>query len=113
MIFGESKSGAALKDEEQKKLKSFGEKTGAYICFCTMADDFDPTDKAFFEELVDADIKVIMLTRFFLEMNRSDLMKYRNENHWGRSRTKADWLMRATILRTLGKDFAQKHHVWL
>ena len=34
MIFGESKSGAALKEEERKKLKAFGERTGAYLCFC-------------------------------------------------------------------------------
>jgi len=35
--------GAALKAEERKKLKAFGEKTGAYLCFCTLADDFDDT----------------------------------------------------------------------
>ena len=47
MVFGESKSGAALKEEERKKLKAFGEKTGAYLCFCTLAEDFDDTDKEF------------------------------------------------------------------
>ena len=113
MIFGESKSGAALKEDEREKLKSFGEKTGSYICFCTMADDFDDTDKAFFRELVDAKVKIIMLTRFFLEMDYFELMKFSNENDPGRSRTKTDWLMRMTILRTLGKDFARKHNIWL
>ena len=34
-----------------------------------MADDFDDTDKAFFRDLVDAKVKIIMLTRFFLEMD--------------------------------------------
>jgi hypothetical protein len=48
MIFGESKSGTALKEDERRKLRSFGEWTGSYICFCTLADDFDETDKAFF-----------------------------------------------------------------
>lgn len=68
MIFGESKSGTALKDEERKKLRSFAEKTSSHICFCTLADDFEDTDNAFFRDLVDAGMKVIMLTRFFLEM---------------------------------------------
>jgi hypothetical protein len=113
MIFGESKSGTALKDDERKKLKSFGEKTGSYICFCTMADDFDDTDKAFFRDLVDAKIKIIMLTPFFLEMDYFEVMKFSNENDPGRSRTKTDWMMRMTILRTLGKEFARKHNIWL
>ncbi|HEV3042075.1 MAG TPA: hypothetical protein VHA33_30220 [Candidatus Angelobacter sp.] len=113
MIFGESKSGTALNEDERKKLKSFGAKTGSYICFCTMADDFDDTDKAFFRDLVDARVKIIMLTRFFLEMNYFELRKYRHANNPGRSRTKTDWLMRMTILRTLGDDFAHKHHIWL
>jgi hypothetical protein len=113
MIFGESKSGAALSEDERKKLKLFGEKTGSYICFCTMADDFDDTDKAFFRGLVDAKLKVIMLTRFFLEMDYFEVLKYTRANNPGRSRTKTDWLMRMTILRTLGKEFAHKHEIWL
>ena len=113
MVFGESKSGAALKEDERLKLKSFAEETGSYICFCTMADDFDETDKTFFRDLVDADVKIIMLTRFFLEMDYFEVMKYRTENNPGRSRTKTDWLMRSTILRTLGKEFAHKHNIWL
>jgi hypothetical protein len=113
MVFGESKSGAALKEDERVKLKAFAERTGSYICFCTMADDFDETDKAFFRDLVDADIKIIMLTWFFLEMDYFEVMKYRTENNPGRSRTKTDWLMRATILLTLGKEFAHKHNIWL
>jgi hypothetical protein len=113
MIFGESKSGAALTEDERRKLTSFGQKTGSYICFCTMADDFNDTDKAFFRELVDAKIRVIMLTRLFLEMDYFGRMKYSHENDRGRSRTKTDWLMRATVLRTLGKDFATKHNIWL
>jgi len=113
MIFGESKSGTALKEEERKKLKSFGEKTGAYICFCTLADDFDDTDKAFFCDLVDAGIKVIMLTRFFLEIESFELSDYRSKNDPGRSDTLPDWLMRHTIIRTLGAEFAKKHYIWV
>jgi hypothetical protein len=113
MIFGESKSGTALKDEERKKLRSFAEKTGSYICFCTLADDFEDTDKAFFRDLVDAGMKVIMLTRFFLEMEPFDLSNYRSKNDPGRSDTIPDWLMRITVIRTLGDEFARKHYIWL
>ena len=113
MIFGESKSGTALKDEERKKLKSFGEKTGAYICFCTLADDFDDTDKTFFRDLVDTGVKVIMLTRAFLEMESFELSEYRLKNDPGRSDTRPDWLMRHTIVKILGAEFAKKHYIWV
>ena len=111
MVFGESKSGAALKEDERLKLKAFAERTGSYICFCTMADDFDETDKAFFRDLVDADIKIIMLTRFLLEMDYFEVMKYSTENNPGRSRIKSDWLMRATILRTRQRVRAQTQYL--
>jgi hypothetical protein len=113
MIFGESKSGAALKEEERKKLKAFGERTGAYLCFCTLADDFEDTDKEFFKELYEAGIKIIMLPRFFLEMDSFEFSRFRSTNNPGRSSTEPDWLMRLTIVRTLGDGFANKHHIWL
>jgi hypothetical protein len=113
VIFGESKSGGALKEEERKKLKSFGEKTGSYLCFCTMADDFDEADKDFFRNLVEANVSIIMLTRFFLDMDSFEFMDYRHHNDPGRSMTKADWLMRMTIVRVLGNDFAKKHNIWV
>ena len=113
MIFGESKSGTALKNEERKKLKAFGEKTGSYLCFCTLTDDFSNTDKEFFRDLYDAGVKVIMLTRFFLEMEPFELSQFRSKNNPGRSKTVPDWLMRLTIIRTLGEAFARKHNVWL
>jgi hypothetical protein len=78
-----------------------------------MSDDFDDTDKAFFRDVVDAKAKIIMLTRFHLEMDYSSFMAYRSENDRGRSRTMSDWLMRMTILRTLGTDFAHKHGMWV
>jgi hypothetical protein len=113
VIFGESKSGTALKEDERQKLKAFGAKTGSYLCFCTMADDFDDSDKAFFRDLVASKIKTIMLTRDLLEMDYFECLKFSNENNSGRSRTRADWLLRLTILRTLGKEFAAEHHIWL
>ena len=113
MIFGESKSGAALKEEERKKLNEFGRRTGAYLCFCTLADDFDNTDKDFFKQLYEAGIKVILLPRFFLEMDAFEFDEFRSQNNPGRSRTEADWLMRLTIIRTLGDAFAKKQHIWL
>jgi hypothetical protein len=113
MIFGESKSGTALKDKERQKLKLFGQKTGSYLCFCTLADDFSDTDKDFFRELYDAGIKVIMLTRLFLEMESFELSEFRSKNDPGRSNTVPDWLMRLTVIRTLGDAFAKKHHLWL
>jgi hypothetical protein len=112
-IFGESKSGAALKDEERKKLQTFGEKTGSYLCFCTLADDFTDTDKDFFRQLYDAGVKVIMLPRFFLEMERAEIARHHSKNDPGRSKTVPDWLMRHTIIRTLGDAFAKKHHIWI
>jgi hypothetical protein len=113
MIFGESKSGAALKEEERKKLKAFGQRTDAYLCFCTLADDFDDTDKEFFKELYESGIKIIMLPRFFLEMDSFEFSNFRSNNNPGRSKTETDWLMRLTTIRTLGDVFARKHHIWL
>ncbi len=112
-IFGESKSGASLKADERSKLKMFGEKTGSYMCFCTLSEQFSDEDKDYFRELYEADVKIIMLTKHLLEMNYFDLLKYKNDKHPGRSKTIPDWLMRLTIINNLGEDFAKKHHLWL
>ena len=95
------------------RSKIFGEKTGSYLCFCTLAEDFNEEDKAFFRDLVGSKINIILLNRFFLEMEYFDLIKFQNEHHTGRSNTTADWIMRVTVLRTLGTDFAGKHNIWL
>ena len=46
-------------------------------------------------------------------MDYFERMKYSTENDPGRSKTKTDWMMRVTIVRTLGKEFALKHNIWL
>jgi hypothetical protein len=112
MIFGESKSGAALNLAEKTKLRAFAGKTGSYLCFCTLAEEFSEDDKNFFRELVEAKISVIMLNRFFLEMNYFDLIQLQNERHTGRSKN-TDWIMRTTTIGTLGEEFATKHNIWL
>lgn len=113
MIFGESKSGAALNPAERTKLRAFAGKTGSFLCFCTLAEDFSEGDKSFFRELVEAKIGVIMLNRFFLETEYFEVLKFQNEHHTGRSKHTADWIMRVTTIRTLGKEFATKHNIWL
>jgi hypothetical protein len=112
-IFGESKSGASLKADERVKLRTFGEKTGSYICFCTLSEEFSDEDKDYFRELYEADVKIILLTKQLLEMDYFDLMKYKSDKHPGRSKTIPDWLMRLTIINNLGGDFAKKHHLWI
>lgn len=112
-IFGESKSGAPLKADERAKLKTFGERTGSYICFCTLSEEFSEEDKVYFRELYEADVKIILLTKHLLEMDYLALLKYKSDKHPGRSRTLPDWLMRLTVINNLGNDFAKKHHLWL
>ena len=111
MIFGESKSGAALNPAERTKLRAFAGKTGSYLCFCTLAEDFSEDDKTFFRELVEAKIGVIMLNRFFLETAYFELLKFQNAHRRGGSKHTAD--MRVTTIRTLGNEFATKHNIWL
>jgi hypothetical protein len=112
-IFGESKSGLSLDTDEQAKLKLFGEKTGSYICFCTLSEDFSDDDKGYFRDLYEGGVKIILLTRNLLEMDYFDLLKYKSDKNPGRSKTIPDWLMRLTVINVLGEDFAKKHYIWL
>ncbi|MDX6459738.1 MAG: hypothetical protein QOE55_3435 [Acidobacteriaceae bacterium] len=112
-IFGESKSGASLSDDERAKLKLFGEKTGSYICFCTLSEDFSDADKDYFRELYDGGVKIILLTKTLLEMDYFDLLKYKSDKNPGRSKTIPDWLMRLSIINILGVEFAKKQYIWL
>jgi hypothetical protein len=113
MIFGEAKSDAALDEAERAKLRAFGLQTSAYICFCTLAEDFDVADKEYFKELYEAGVKIIMLPKLFLEMESFELSDFVSKNNPGRSPTEADWLMRLTIIRTLGEEFAKKNYIWI
>jgi hypothetical protein len=113
MIFGEAKSGAALDVAEREKLRAFGLQTSAYICFCTLAEEFDVADKEYFKELYEAGVKIIMLPKLFLEMESFELSDFVSKNNPGRSPTEADWLMRFTTIRTLGEEFAKKHYIWV
>jgi hypothetical protein len=113
MIFGESKSGNALTQDEREKLKSFGIKTSSYLCFCTMADAFDEADKAFFIELCEAGVKMILLTKQYLELGYFEALKLRSDRSVGRPQTLTEWLMKATIIQTLGQEFARKHYIWI
>lgn len=112
-IFGESKSGTSLNEDERAKLKTFGEKTGSYICFCTLAEEFSDPDKEYFRGLYEAGVKIIVLTKNLLEMDYFDLLKYKSDKHPGRSKTIPDWLMRLTVINNLGAEFAKKHYLWL
>ena len=113
MLFGESKSGMSLSGDERDKLKTFGQRSGSYLCFCTLSENFSEDDKKYFMELYEADIKLIMLPSFFLEMDDEALSLFRHESRRAFGSTSLDWLMRVTIIRTLGKDFADKHHIWV
>lgn len=113
MIFGEAKSGAELDAAERAKLKLFGLQTKAYICFSTLEPDFAEADKEFFKDLYTSGVKIILLPRFLLEMDRFELSRFKLDNNPGRSDTEADWLMRLTVIRTLGEEFARANYLWL
>jgi len=113
MIFGEAKSGSELDAAERAKLKAFGLQTKAYICFCTLAPDFTNEDKKYFKDLYTSGVKIVLLPKFLLEMDSFDLSDFKSKNNPGRSATEADWLMRLTIIRTLGEEFAKANYLWL
>lgn len=113
MIFGEAKSGSELDTAERAKLKAFGLQTKAYICFCTLAPDFTDEDKDYFKDLYTSGVKIILLQKFLLEMDSFELSDFKSKNNPGRSATEADWLMRLTVIRTLGEEFAKANYLWL
>lgn len=113
MIFGEAKSGSELDAAERAKLKSFGLQTNSYICFCTLAPDFTDEDKEYFKDLYSSGVKIILLPKLLLEMDSFDLSNFKLKNNPGRSATEADWLMRFTVIRTLGEEFAKANYLWV
>jgi hypothetical protein len=113
LIFGEVKSSEELSEEERRKATLLATKTGAYLCFCTLRDDFSDADKAFFRQLVESKAKIILLAKEFLEMDYFGWMTFRNKHGRGWPSTEADWLWQITIPTFLGADFAQKNEIWL
>jgi hypothetical protein len=109
VVIGECKSLQEMKENQREAIMRLGERTGAYLAFSTLSDEFTSDDKLFFERLVFAGQKPILLTRKHLEMPYLEIGEYRRDVHWyGRG---AELLFRLTIKEVLGDEFAKKH--WL
>jgi hypothetical protein len=107
VIIGECKSLKDLGENQKNAIKQLGEKTGAYLAFCTLSDEFSADDKLYFEQLVVAEQRPILLSRKHLEMSHRDIRKYRREARWiGRG---VELVSRLTIREVLGEVFADKH----
>jgi hypothetical protein len=111
VIIGECKSLRGIDENQRNAIKQLGEKTGAYLAFCTLSDIFTSDDKTFFEQLVVAGQRPILLTRKHLEMSYMKIGDYRHEKHWmGRD---VELISRLTIREVLGGNFADAHGVRL
>jgi hypothetical protein len=107
VIIGECKSLSEMEQKQKDAIMRLGERTGAYLAFCTLADDFAADDKAFFERLVIAGQRLILLTRKHLEMPYLEIRAYRHHQNWlGRD---AELLSRVTITEIFGNAFAELH----
>jgi hypothetical protein len=108
VIIGECKSLKELKASQRDTIRCLGERTGAYLAFCTLSDAFSSDDRLFFEQLVVAGLRPILLTRKHLELSYTAVGEYRHEKHWfGRD---VELVSRLTIHEVLGSEFAVKHH---
>lgn len=109
VVIGECKSLNEMEENQKIAIKQLGEKTGAYLAFCTLSDAFTPHDKVFFEQLVVAGQRPILLTRKHLEMSYIEIGKYRHDTRWiGRD---VELLSRLTVTEVLGREFAEKHRL--
>jgi hypothetical protein len=107
VVIGECKSLTAMESNQREAIKQLGKKTGAHLAFCTLSDAFSEDDQRFFEELVVAEQKPILLTRKHLEMPYMEIDRYRHDHRWlGRD---VELLSRLTIAEVLGTAFAKKH----
>jgi hypothetical protein len=100
-----------LQEKEKKDMQQLGERTGAYLAFCTLAADFSDADKQFLKELVEQKQKLILLTKNHLEMDNMSVSRYR-------TRPRAplrgiELLSRLTTIDALGQEFASKNGLWL
>jgi hypothetical protein len=107
VIFGECKSLKGIEENQKEAIRLLGNKTGAYLAFCTLSDEFSADDKLYFEQLVVAGQRAILLTRKHLEMSYIETSKYRQDANWvGRD---VELLSRLTIREVFGGKFADKH----
>jgi len=123
VIFGECKTAESfetgiegsdipsLQDKEKNDTRELGKRTGAYLAFCTFAKDFSKTDKEFFCTLVEEKQKLILLTKTHLEMDYIQAGNYASK-HGGFLRD-TELLSRLTVIDILGKEFADKNHIWI
>jgi hypothetical protein len=107
VIVGECKTSKEIEENQKKDIELLGEKTGAFLAFSTLCEDFTANDKAFFEELVIAGRRPILLTRRHLEMNYLAVGDYRHSG--GGVGRDADVLSRQTVADALGRPFAEKY----
>lgn len=107
VIVGECKSLRDIDANQRSAIERLGEKTGAYLAFCTLSNEFMAEDKLFFERLVAAGQRPIFLTRKHLEMPYREIGNYRRQSRWlGR---KVELISRLTIREVLGEQFADTH----
>jgi len=111
VIIGEAKSGQALDEKERRKLERLAAKTGCYLAFCTLAEQFPETDKEFFRQLVEAGHRTILLRGPRLEMDYSETQEFKHQHLAPLS--EAEMLSRASTIEVLGKEFADKCHLLL
>ena len=111
VIVGECKTSKELSEKEKRDMMLIGQKTGAYLAFSTVSNGFSELDKMYFAELVESRLKPVLLTAKQLEMSFMDVSKYRMSAR-GFHRDVA-LLSRLTIVDVLGKEFADKHRLWL
>lgn len=107
VIIGECKSLRDVEENQRTAIRRLGEKTGAYLAFCTLSNEFGAEDKIFFEQLVAARQRPILLTSKHLEMPYLEISKYRHARSWlGR---KVELISRLTIREALGEEFANTY----
>jgi hypothetical protein len=107
VVIGECKSLTEMEPNQKDAIKRLGEGTGAYLAFCTLSDTFTSDDKAFFEGLVTAGQRPILLTRRHLEMPYIEVGSYRHEKH--SLLRDVELISRLTIAEVLGDEIARKN----
>jgi hypothetical protein len=111
VIIGECKTSQELDEKEKHDINELGSRTGAFLAIATLSEEFTMDDKAFFEELVASGKRPILLARKHLQMPYLEILDYgRSARLTGRN---AELLSRLSVREVLGKEFAEKHRLWL